>query len=546
MLESDFLEKSKSLQDAFLESIPTILTELLDLVQTQLFRENDYRSLNLIYHRLHQLVGGASSFGFEKLGAKVKSLEKLVLDLLSNQVTLNLEQLHQLSRELSEILKGPEYYQHLSLEAVVAREIIENLSEKVPRLHVLALTNDRALEITNSLKTFGYEVSHGVGLTHFQQDEPFWWPSLLIVDVFYAREVKNSFLHKVPCIFFSEKSDFASQLAAVRSGGLGYFANPFNTSKLVDRVTEVLRHSRIESYRVLIVDDDLLLAQYFQLVLQTAGFIVEVTTEPRSVLETLRKFQPELLLLDVDMPECSGAELAQMIRFQEEWLTLPIVFLSAESDWDRQIQILGSGGDDFLTKPIKNRHLIKSIELRAERSRLLNDLIARDSMTGLLKHARIKEQLKLEALRAKRAAKPLCAVMLDIDHFKKVNDTYGHGMGDRVIKTLAQLLKQRLRQTDLIGRYGGEEFLVILPETSLEISFKVIEDIRVRFSNIQFIFEAETFLATFSAGIALYEDSLDSLDVLLAADKCLYQAKNQGRNQTVVQAKGTQTNLATF
>jgi diguanylate cyclase (GGDEF)-like protein len=182
----------------------------------------------------------------------------------------------------------------------------------------------------------------------------------------------------------------------------------------------------------------------------------------------LADFQPDLIILDMYMPACTGTELAKVIRHNDRYVSVPIIYLSAEDDLDKQLDAMSEGGDDFLTKPIKPRHLITTVRNRAARARNLKARMVRDSLTGLYNHTHILQLLEDCSFRARRENKPLSFAMLDIDHFKRVNDSHGHPMGDRVIKSLALFLKQRLRKTDFIGRYGGEEFAIVMPDTDLE------------------------------------------------------------------------------
>ena len=157
--------------------------------------------------------------------------------------------------------------------------------------------------------------------------------------------------------------------------------------------------------------------------------------------------------------------------------------------------------------------------------------MSQDSLTGLLKHASFKNRLSQEVDRARRQGKPLAVAMVDIDLFKQVNDTWGHPMGDQVIKTLAHLLRQRLRRQDVIGRYGGEEFGVVLPECTLADAVHLMDDIRQRFSEIRFILEGQSFNVTLSAGVVSSETVPKAPDLLALADTALYEAKHSGRNQ---------------
>jgi len=174
---------------------------------------------------------------------------------------------------------------------------------------------------------------------------------------------------------------------------------------------------------------------------------------------------------------------------------------------------------------------VAAVRQRAERARRLNLQMSTDSLTGLLKNAKLKEQLAIELLRARRARTSLAFVMLDIDHFKRINDTYGHLSGDRVIKSLAHLLKQRLRRSDSIGRYGGEEFSAIMPDCGLAVAGDVVEDIRRRFAGLRFGQSDAEFSVTLSAGIATFPDLDDPEALIRAADAALYAAKQGGRNR---------------
>ncbi len=281
---------------------------------------------------------------------------------------------------------------------------------------------------------------------------------------------------------------------------------------------------------MLIVDDDYELANHYRLVLSAANMLVEVVNEPSQLLETIAQFSPEVLLLDVNMPGSSGPELAQMIRFNDDWIRIPIIYLSAETDIGLQMSALLKAGDDFVTKPISDKSLIGTVFARKQRARLLSNALSRDSLTGLLKHADIKERVAVEQERAMRTGKPVSVVMLDIDHFKKVNDSYGHGIGDNVIRALANLLRQRLRRVDVIGRYGGEEFLAVLPECGGAQAVQILDQIRQQFSRISFSSEMGDFSVSLSAGIASCVE-LEASALIDAADKALYAAKNTGRNR---------------
>lgn len=334
--------------------------------------------------------------------------------------------------------------------------------------------------------------------------------------------------------FFSTHNDFDTRLRAVRAGGDAFFLHPVDVNRFIEKLDSITSKSNSDPYHILIVDDDPEEVSYHALMLQQAGMITSVATDPKQVIKVLVEAKPEIILMDMYMPGCSGMELAAVIRQQEAFVSIPIVFLSVEKDLDKRLAAIRLGGDDFLTKPISKEHLIAAITNRVERTRSMRYLMERDSLTGLLNHSNLKENLNRELKRSERTESEICFAMIDIDHFKKVNDTYGHLTGDRVLQGLARLLEERLRATDIIGRYGGEEFAVILLNISLVNAKKIMDEIRENFSRIKQQSETDEFCVTFSCGIACYPDFKNAEALNEAADKALYEAKEGGRNRVIL------------
>lgn len=338
---------------------------------------------------------------------------------------------------------------------------------------------------------------------------------------------------KLPLIYTSVRDDIEARLGAARAGGQAYVTKPIDLLGLVEELDRVSGHQTEAPYRILVVEDDASLARYYGALLRDAGMETRTLNEPLRILDALAEFSPDLVLMDIYMPDCTGAELARVIRQHAVYGVLPIVFVSAEDDKDMQYAALRHGGDDFLTKPVNARTLIRAVGIRAQRTRLLNRMMVCDAMTGLLNHRRIKEMLIGEVGRARRANASLSIAMLDLDHFKSINDHFGHAAGDRVIKSLVRLLRQRLRGSDLVGRYGGEEFLVILPDCQRDAAWHLIDDIRARFARIEHCGERpeQVFFASLSGGLAEFPPVDTAENLLLAADNALYEAKRQGRDR---------------
>ena len=366
-------------------------------------------------------------------------------------------------------------------------------------------------------------------------------PAVIIIDIdFVARhyglqlvaQLKSRVKRSVPTLFYSQADVCIKvQLAAIRAGGQAFYSGEFDIAVVMDKVEEwttTLTHA--EPYRVLVIDSCAEQVSITEQMLNAAGIITYALTDPTQVLTQLLDFNPDLVILDLYMVDCSGFELAKVIRYHDRFVGVPMIYLSAEDQIDKQLDALSEGVDGFLIKPVQAQHLITTVRQQIVRARHLNSRIMRDSLTGLFNHAHILQLLDDERSRTHKTRQALSFVMLDIDHFKQVNDSYGHLVGDQVIKGLALFLKQRLRRTDFIGRYGGEEFAVILPGTNAQAAAKVINDIRQRFSEIRFSAPHAEVLCTFSAGIVEYNTHVDSTRLVLLADQALYESKHAGRN----------------
>lgn len=336
-----------------------------------------------------------------------------------------------------------------------------------------------------------------------------------------------------PLIVTSARQDFAARLAAVRSGASAFLGLPLDGPVLLERLDELTEIQPPQPFRILLVDDDPVMGQIYMMALAGAGMEVQTIPDPTRVIETIHDFDPDLLITDLNMPQCSGLELAAVIRSHEALTALPIVFLTGDGTADTRRSVVSLGGDAFLTKPVQLADLVETARARARRARLLRALMVRDSLTGALNHASIKEMLEAELGRARRDGDRLCLAMIDIDHFKQVNDTYGHATGDRVIKSIARLMRRNLRRGDHIGRYGGEEFAVILPRTNLKDALRRLEDLREQFASLAQPHVDGEFRVTFSAGLVEGDGSVAAATLVERADEALYAAKRTGRNRLV-------------
>lgn len=335
-------------------------------------------------------------------------------------------------------------------------------------------------------------------------------------------------------ILASETSSFTERRRCADAGADVMITAPIDPRELAAWIEHFDDHSGARRATVLIVDDDELSAECLAALLAARGIDAEIVGDPTRVFDVLDRASFDLVLMDLEMPEVNGIDLARMIRQDHRHLSVPIVFLSAGGDTETQILARHFGGDDFISKRIDRGLLVRLVALRVERARVLRALIERDGLTGLVDHARLIERLGQELARSRRTGTVCTLALIDIDHFKVVNDTWGHQTGDFVLKRLASSLSEWLRRTDVVGRYGGEEFAALMLDTTAEQAAPVIDAFRRHFSALDLTAHGTTFHVTFSAGIADSRDSADAAAFVAASDEALYRAKREGRNRIVL------------
>jgi diguanylate cyclase (GGDEF)-like protein len=335
-------------------------------------------------------------------------------------------------------------------------------------------------------------------------------------------------------VIVSALAAFLDKVQAVHSGADGFFEKPVDWELLVRRLVHVLDRNRTEPARVMAVEDDPHHAAFVRAVLSSAGYEVRVCEDPGRFEGDLISFRPDLVVMDVMLPGIRGYDLARYLRQDERYATLPILFLTSEGQTDVRIETARAGGDDHLMKPIDPSLLVTIVANRLERSRFLKSLLGRDGLTRLLNQGSFLERARAVVARRRRHREHGTAwAMIDLDHFKSVNDRYGHPAGDRVLSALASLLRGRLRQSDTLGRYGGEEFAVLLDDITKEDALRLMEGLRAEFAaQAHQAPDGTGFHATFSAGLAMLDPAAMDLDAWRqAADTALYAAKAAGRNR---------------
>lgn len=532
----DFQAQLRALQEAFAKDLPKRLGDLED---AWLVGEDVGARLEAVRRQAHGLAGSGGTFGFPELSQSARALERRIQALQQESVPLSASLEADIGREVLAIKTGALPAPIEITTALVPRPI-------APGGQVRILSTDKAFceEILPQLQAFGFEVEFFDAFDPFRAALDKDATALVLVDLEDPGEqpvdlpaLANAGRARgvpLPLVVISDKGDLPSRLEAVRAGARAYLSKPIDIFGLLDRLDLVNPILQQDPIHVLIIEDDPVLAQNHALVLRSGGIESTVVNDPLQVLHHLVDRPLDLILMDLNMPGCSGLELAAIIRQQDAFVGVPIVFLSGELRADHHMAAMRLGADDFLTKPASPDYLISVVVSRAQRGRRLRSFMVRDSLTGLLNHSAIKEQLGREFARSERLQDSLCFAMVDLDHFKRVNDTHGHPGGDRVLRSLARMIQHRLRKTDIVGRYGGEEFAIILPHTQSGSALQVMDNLRVSFQDLQFPFPREPTRFTLSCGLAAFPGFGSPAELTEAADQALYRAKAAGRNRVVL------------
>jgi diguanylate cyclase (GGDEF)-like protein len=297
----------------------------------------------------------------------------------------------------------------------------------------------------------------------------------------------------------------------------------------------------IQGAHILIVDDEPLQCRHLARSVEEWGAVPFVAQTFADAMRLHREAAPDIVLLDVMMPHVDGFKVAQ--QFKREVKFVPIILLTGLDDIESKRRGLAAGADECLSKPVNLLELqirvssmlrIKRLADQLEAANVrLSALATIDPLTQLANRQVLTERLTLEFKRAKRYRNPFSCLLIDIDHFKKVNDTRGHPVGDIVLAAVAGTLAGTIRDTDLVGRYGGEEFMILAPETSLRQAMFLGERLRCGIES-QVTSEPDFPRVTVSIGIASTDQTIESTtDLVALADEALYRAKREGRNRVV-------------
>lgn len=487
----------------------------------------------------HTLFGSLGTFGFSegsRLAQQIEQMLQVGASLQQNEIAC----LCQLVAALRQEINTPREESN-SEDSGLERE------ENCPLLLIVDRDPITAEQVVHEAGNWGFRGAIASNLTVaqtlMQQDAP----AVIVLDPTVSQSIQESLAWlaelsrqspSIPVLVWTAQHQLTDRLDAARLGAKAFLHKPTTPAQVLETAIEV---QRIDAFQratlpgsaritVLAVDDDPQILVALQTLLEPWGFRVLTLSEPERFWQTLEAAHPDLLILDVRMPNISGIDLCRTVRNDPDWSGLPVIFLTAHTDTTTVNQVLAVGADDFVSKPIEGAELVTRIIKRLERIKLLQSRAEIDPLTWVANRPQsiraIQEFLRL----ANQNQQPLCFAILDLDRFKQVNDVHSQMAGDAVLRQFGQMLRQTFNQRSIVARWGSGEFVIVLygvtKAQGIEQLSEVLKTLR------QHLFTSSNgspFRVTFSAGVAQYPDDGDDLDALnRAAQTALHQSKLAG------------------
>ncbi len=519
----------------FRESLHPVVKELDEAVRKLLgtgYMEPDIAHARILVHNIR---GTARSYGLPAVGDAAALLEDALVSLMEKpEDSARIQAIPDLFRTFADAarLPGPQAAPSLSRRESVQTLLIVADPGKTPAQTAAAVGEETGFtpEVCGSAEAAAAFMESGTR------------SSALMIDLDHLDAAARQRIREltarhsgIPVLLSGSDGNLQNRIDAVHLGAVRFLEKPLDPDRMRESLRQIRETASAGSAPVLIVDDDEQFLNLAASVLSRNGFSTYALSSTTNLMEALAEVRPELLILDLLMPGISGFDICKLLRQSTAWRNLPIVVTTALTGLDVRVAAFRAGADDYLTKPFVDEELLARIRVRLDRARLEREIAERDSLTGLLLRRPFVACAQAAIADARRTGRPLSICLIDIDHFKKVNDQRGHLAGDRVLSGFGRQIQARFRREDLRGRWGGEEFAIVLPGQDAVTSAQAISRFLEEFSGTAFTDDlGNEFTCTFSGGVAaLGYDGATLEDLIRTADNRLYCAKAGGRRQIV-------------
>jgi diguanylate cyclase (GGDEF)-like protein len=546
-----------SFRQKFSRSLPTRVKQIEQII-AQVVRDNPDANLLIEGRRLsHNLKGTSRSCGFDNLGNLAERIEYSLRDMLEVPEINHEQEWRHIDSGMLAAKKEVEQVKMQFSDYAPTAEELANLNPDAAKAKVLIVSPEQVMLAPSDGRLPAVSHRHseqGIPLEIISVENPaealekagktqldaalIEIPSDGRESAFQlARELRSIIGYETLPLGFISRNDDSDRAEAAHAGASLFLEKPYCSETLQQALQHLIAIREGGRSRVLIVDDDEDFTELITSTLGNEGMLVKALNDPTHVLDILEEYTPDLMLLDVMMPGILGFDVCKKIRGTGRWQDLPIIFLTAQTDLASRLSAFDCGGDDYLPKPVINVELLKRVKVRLDRARMARERQDRDLLTGLLLRRAFVDHLTALISESERHNFNFTLCLMDVDHFKIVNDSYGHMSGDRVLAYFGKLLRKRFRVEDLRGRWGGEEFMLAFKHERKETMKKALNRVLDELKKVEFKGDqGESFYTAFSAGMVDFpEDGNTIHDLVLTADKRLYMAKANGRSQIVIE-----------
>ncbi len=473
----------------------------------------------------HKLIGTLGAFGFDQAGQIMRQIESIA----KSHLPLSPQQMDDLKQLLLMVIglldQTPTPSAIASSEGQLSPNS-SNLRNTMQGQRLLLVDDDAILTelLTAEAKTYGLQVTvaPSVETTHAAiRNHHF---DAVVMDLVLGHDstqglslltyLVQQYPH-LPVLVFTASESLAERMAVAQLKAKGFLQKPKSSHEVLEAIASILQPSTAVEIRILAVDDDRVHLKILQSLLGAWGFQITTLAEPSKFWETLESTNPDLLILDVQMPDINGIQLCQTLRNDVKWGWLPILFLTSSNDAETLCELFAAGADDYVNKPIMPPELLARLLNRLERIRLLRNRLEKDTLTDLPTRKRVTEELTQWIQLGTTQQHPFSVAMLRIDRLQAINQQYGYTVGDQVLRKVSKLLRQELRKEDIVARWGGAEFAVGMYEMARQDGVEWLAGILETLRSQPFITPDDRLLqVTFSAGVAQFPGDGSSLGVL--------------------------------
>ncbi len=498
---------------------------------------------------VHKIAGSSGSHEFNEIHMLAKNVESKLLGVIEAKADwdANKDDIGNFVQQLVDLLETTMLNYNFS----------EDEQDHIPRLDVLQLSHrelvifivsHRSVELSllsSILETRGFTVIAFSTMERAQAMSKTVAPSIVVLDLGDANQIKldqstkaafEPFNNQPPeFVIVSWRDDVETRKRAAKFEAEAFFATPINAHNFSSTLDVVLESRGTDNCRALLIDKKLDRVAYIEKALQTQNIKCHSIRVIENIIDELVNFKPDLILIACDSTDDYWKDSARIVRLHETHFNMPIVFLIHDENKNAKLNALNAGADDCIYEHELQEEQFQILKQRILRFRRANHLIIMDSLTGALNRDAFMEHANEEISLAIRRKESICLAMIDVDHFKQINDENGHVVGDYVLRHISDYLNNRLRRSDVVGRYAGDEFLVLLPDTDLDSAYLVLDMVRKNLVAHNIKVNNADVRISISLGLiaARRTEPLDIETLIVEADKKLYEAKVAGRNMLV-------------